>query len=243
MTAGGRQPGRSRPDPAQGDSRGSRVTPWSPRCSPPGYSRQCRRALSPTASRSSLRPVPAPVLGLIASLYIGKLLLLVLNVPLAPVRVRALKIRRPWPYGGILPFAIMGAPTLNNNVVDFVIPPVIGLLGLVMRVMGVLVAPCVVGLILGPLAEQQLRRALAISQGDPTVIFSHPVAPLLTIAALLVIAPVVLRRHESRRQAGGAAGGRRRGGLRTAGRACRRLRSSLPRDRWACSSAVRAGRS
>ncbi len=148
---------------------------------------------------------PELVWGLIASLYVGNVLLLVLNLPLAPVWVKVLKIPRPWLYGGILLFATMGAYTLNNNVVDLVILWVIGLLGFVMRMLGVPVAPCVVGLILGPLAEQQLRRALAISQGDPTVFFTHPISLLLlTIAALLVIAPVVLRRRRKLGAADGA---------------------------------------
>jgi putative tricarboxylic transport membrane protein len=61
------------------------------------------------------------------------------------------------------------------------------------------VAPCIVGLILGPLAEQQFRRALTISQGDPSVFFTHPISlALLTIACLLVIAPIILRRRATR---------------------------------------------
>ena len=69
---------------------------------------------------------------------------------------------------------------------------IIGLLGFGMRVLDVPVAPCVVGLILGPLAEQQFRRALAISQGDPTVFFTHPISlALLIIAVLLVLVPHV----------------------------------------------------
>ena len=63
------------------------------------------------------------------------------------------------------------------------------------RVLDVPIAPCVVGLILGPLAEQQFRRALAISEGDPTVFFTHPIAlALLIVAALLVAGPMMLRR-------------------------------------------------
>jgi putative tricarboxylic transport membrane protein len=63
------------------------------------------------------------------------------------------------------------------------------------------VAPCVVGLILGPLAEQQFRRALAISQGDPSVFFTQPLAlGLLITAALLVLVPVVLKARQNRRQ-------------------------------------------
>ncbi len=88
----------------------------------------------------------------------------------------AARIPRPWLYGGILVFATLGAYTLNNNVVDLVILWVIGVRGFAMRVLDVPVAPCVVGLILGPLAEQQFRRALSISQGDPSVFFTHPLS-------------------------------------------------------------------
>ena len=101
---------------------------------------------------------------------------------------------------GILVFATLGAYTLNNNVVDLVILWIIGLLGFGMRVLDVPVAPCVVGLILGPLAEQQFRRALAISQGDPMVFFTHPLSlGLLVTALLLVVVPVVLRVLRNRR--------------------------------------------
>ena len=96
---------------------------------------------------------PELVWGLIASLYIGNVLLLVLNLPMAGVWVKLLAIPKPWLYAGILVFATMGAYTLNNNLVDLVILWVIGMLGFGMRVLDVPVAPCVVGLILGPLAE------------------------------------------------------------------------------------------
>jgi putative tricarboxylic transport membrane protein len=144
---------------------------------------------------------PELVWGLIASLYIGNVLLLVLNLPLVGLWVKLLAIPRQWLYAGILVFATLGAYTMNNSVVDLVLLWLIGLVGFGMRVLDVPIAPCVVGLILGPLAEQQFRRALAISQGDPTVFFTHPLSlSLLVIASLLVIGPIVLR---SRRQAGG----------------------------------------
>ena len=140
---------------------------------------------------------PDLVWGLIASLYIGNVLLLVLNLPMAGVWVKLLHIPKPWLYAGILVFATMGAYTLNNNVVDLMILWIIGILGFGMRVLDVPVAPCVVGLILGPLAEQQFRRALSISQGDLSVFFTHPISLLLlAIAVLLVITPIVLRRRQ-----------------------------------------------
>jgi putative tricarboxylic transport membrane protein len=136
----------------------------------------------------------ALVWALIASLYIGNVLLLVLNLPLAAVWVRLLKIPRPYLYAGIVVFASLGTYAVNGTVVDLAFLLVIGLLGLLLRRFGVPVAPAVIGLILGPLAEQQLRRALAISQGDVTTLVSSPIAVvLLSIAALIVAAPLAVR--------------------------------------------------
>jgi putative tricarboxylic transport membrane protein len=130
-------------------------------------------------------------------------MLLIINLPLVGLWVKLLVIPRPWLYAGILVFSTLGAYTLNNNVVDLVILWTIGLLGFGMRVLDVPVAPCVVGLILGPLAEQQFRRALAISQGDPTVFFTHPIsAGLLITAVVLVLGPIVLRRFRPRTETG-----------------------------------------
>jgi putative tricarboxylic transport membrane protein len=133
-----------------------------------------------------------------ASLYIGNVLLLVLNLPMVGVWVKLLAIPRPWLYGGILIFATLGCYTLNNNVTDLIILWIIGIIGFGMRVLDVPVAPCVVGLILGPLAEQQFRRALSISEGDPSVFFTQPISlTLLVIAALLVLVPIFIRRRQS----------------------------------------------
>jgi putative tricarboxylic transport membrane protein len=140
---------------------------------------------------------PDLVWGMIASLYLGNAMLLVLNLPLVGIWVKLLAIPRPWLYAGILVFATLGTYTLNNNVVDLVILWVIGLLGFGMRLMDVPVAPCIVALILGPLAEQHFRRALSISQGDPLVFVTHPLAcALLVLAALLLVMPMLLRTRD-----------------------------------------------
>jgi putative tricarboxylic transport membrane protein len=147
---------------------------------------------------------PELVWGLIASLYIGNVMLLVLNLPLAGVWVKLLHIPRPWLYAGILVFATMGAYTLNNNLVDVWALWIIGLVGFGMRALDVPVAPAIVGLILGPLAEQQFRRALAISQGDASVFVTHPISlGLLLVATLILVLPPLLR-WRARRSAGGA---------------------------------------
>jgi putative tricarboxylic transport membrane protein len=142
----------------------------------------------------------ALVWGLIASMYIGNVLLLILNLPLIGLWVKVLMIPRPTLYAGILVFATLGAYSLHQSVVDLCTLYVFGLLGFMMRRWGFPVAPAVIGLILGPLAESQFRRALAISQGDPSVFFSHPIsAGLLTLTVLLVLVPWVLRVAKERR--------------------------------------------
>ena len=142
----------------------------------------------------------ALVWGLIASMYIGNILLLILNLPLIGLWVKVLKIPRPQLYAGILVFATLGAYSLHQSVVDLVTLYVFGLLGFMMRRWGFPVAPTVIGLILGPLAESQFRKALAISQGDPSVFLTHPIsATLLALTAALVLVPWMYRVARERR--------------------------------------------
>ncbi|HVK90987.1 MAG TPA: tripartite tricarboxylate transporter permease, partial [Mycoplana sp.] len=137
---------------------------------------------------------PQLVWGLIASLLIANFMLLVLNLPLIGLWVKLLTIPKPWLYAGILLFATLGTIGANPSVFELGMLLAFGLLGYVMRIFGYPIAPVVVGLILGPLAEQQLRRALAISQGDLTTLVASPVAVvLLLIAAAALIIPLVLR--------------------------------------------------
>ena len=134
------------------------------------------------------------VWGLIASLYVGNVLLLVLNLPLVGIWVKVLAIPRPMLYAGILVFATLGAYSLHQSWVDLLTLYVFGLLGFVMRRFDFPVAPAVIGLILGPLAETQFRRALSISQGDASVFFTHPIsATFLAITVALVIVPFIVR--------------------------------------------------
>ncbi|MFN7643737.1 MAG: tripartite tricarboxylate transporter permease [Burkholderiales bacterium] len=134
------------------------------------------------------------VWGLIASLYVGNVLLLVLNLPLIGLWVKVLAIPKPGLYAGILVFATLGAYSLHQSVVDLVTLLVFGLMGFTMRRFGFPVAPAVIGLILGPLAEAQFRRALSISQGDLSVFVTQPIsASLLALTALLIVGPYVWR--------------------------------------------------
>jgi putative tricarboxylic transport membrane protein len=133
---------------------------------------------------------PELVWGLIASLYLGNAMLLVLNLPLAGIWVRVLETPKPLLYGGILVLASLGAYSLNGSVVDVALVYAIGALGAVLRRFEFPIAPTVLGLILGPLAEQQARRALSISEGDWTVFLTRPLcAAILGAAALALFAP------------------------------------------------------
>jgi putative tricarboxylic transport membrane protein len=137
---------------------------------------------------------PELVWGLIASLLVANLMLLVLNLPLIGLWVKLLTIPRPWLYAGILTFATLGTIGANPSTFELGMLLAFGLLGYVLRLFGYPIAPVVVGLILGPLAEQQLRRALSISQGDPTVLVHSWIAVvLLLLAAAAVIVPLILR--------------------------------------------------
>jgi putative tricarboxylic transport membrane protein len=137
---------------------------------------------------------PDLVWGLIASLFIANGMLLVLNLPLVGVWVRLLAIPQPWLYAGILVFATMGTIAAKPSAVELTMLVTFGVMGFIMRRFDFPVAPVVVGLILGPVAEAQLRRALQISLGDPLVLVQSPMAAtLLGIALLALIAPFVLK--------------------------------------------------
>jgi TctA family transporter len=138
---------------------------------------------------------PALFWGIVVSMWVGNVMLLVLNLPLAGVWVRLLAIPRPYLYGGILVLASLGVYSLHGSVFDLGILYAVGLLGYVMRCADIPIAPAIIGLILGPLAEQQFRRALAISQGDVTVFFTRPIsATILALAAAALLVPLVARR-------------------------------------------------
>ena len=137
----------------------------------------------------------ALVWGLIASLYIGNVILLVLNLPLIGLWVKVLSIPRDLLYAGILVFATLGAYSLHQSWVDLATLYVFGLLGFAMRRWDFPVGPAVIGLILGPLAETQFRRALSISQGDASVFVTQPIsAALLVLTALVILVPWLIRR-------------------------------------------------
>lgn len=137
---------------------------------------------------------PLLIWTLIASLFIGNLLLLLLNLPLAPLWAKLLRTPRPYLYAGILFFATLGALAVNVQPLDLALLLVFGLLGLMMRRFGLPVLPLIIGVILGPRIERQLRQSLQLGGGDWTSLFTEPVAIVTyVLMAVLLLAPLVLR--------------------------------------------------
>src|SRR5690349_21463055 len=131
---------------------------------------------------------PALVWGVIASLFIGNTMLLLLNLPLVGLWVKLLTVPKPHLYGGILVLASVGAYSVHGSVADLVMLCAIGALGFGLRLGNFPVAPVIIGLLLGPIAEQQLGRALAIGQGSARILVTRPASALLLCVAVLLLA-------------------------------------------------------
>ncbi|GIJ46182.1 tripartite tricarboxylate transporter TctA [Virgisporangium aliadipatigenens] len=135
---------------------------------------------------------PELVWALIASLYVGNVLLLILNLPLIGLWVSVLRIPRPVLHSAILVFATLGVYAVSNSVVEVLIAYGIGVVGFFMRRYDFPLAPVILGVILGPLMEEQFRRALLIGDGNLTVFVTRPLtAVILALAVLALVAPYV----------------------------------------------------
>src|SRR3989454_493467 len=132
--------------------------------------------------------------GVVASMYIGNVMLLILNLPLVGVWASILRI----PYGILLPFIVLftliGTYAINNDIFDIWVMVAFGVLGWIMRKFDYPAAPVVLALVLGPQLETNFRRALTISQGDYTSFLVHPIAAtLLVLAVLSLVWPILVR--------------------------------------------------
>jgi putative tricarboxylic transport membrane protein len=140
---------------------------------------------------------PALFWGFIASMYVGNVMLLILNLPLVGLFVNILRVPYPYLYPAILVFATLGVYAVNNSVVDVWIMLVTGVLGWLLRKLDFETAPVVLGVVLAPLLELSLRQSLAMSDGHYGVFVQRPIAAtLLAIGAALVLLNLytVLRR-------------------------------------------------
>jgi putative tricarboxylic transport membrane protein len=141
----------------------------------------------------------ALVWALIASLYIGNVMLLVLNLPLVGLWVKLLKIPRAPLYAGILIFATVGVYGMRQSSFDLFLMYAIGLVGVLMRRFDFPTAPVIVGMILGPMAEAQLRNAMSIGEGRWTVFLQRPASAVLLaiVVAVLVVPRLLAMRRKS----------------------------------------------
>jgi putative tricarboxylic transport membrane protein len=139
---------------------------------------------------------PDLVWGLIASLYLANAALLVLNLPLVGIWVRLLDIPKPLLYGGILVISAIGVYSLDRRAFDLVVVFVLGAIGFLMRRYDYPIAPVVLGLVLGPLIDNNLRRGMILHDGDFLAMVTRPITlAVLLLAALSLALPYLLRAY------------------------------------------------
>jgi putative tricarboxylic transport membrane protein len=135
---------------------------------------------------------PALFWGLIVSMWIGNLMLLVLNLPLVGLWVKLISVPYHFLYPTILVFCCIGVFSLNNSTFDIYVMVVFGALGYLFRKLGAEPAPMLLAFILGPMMEEYLRRALLLSHGDPLTFITNPISGVLLLLAAILIAVVLL---------------------------------------------------
>ena len=138
--------------------------------------------------------------GLIASMWIGNAMLVILNLPLIGMWIKLLTVPYRWLFPAIVLFCAIGVYTTNNNTFDIWMVGMFGVLGYVFIKLGIEAAPLLLGLILGPMMEENLRRAMLLSRGDWSVFVTRPLsATLLALAAILLVI-VLLPSVKSKRE-------------------------------------------
>lgn len=138
--------------------------------------------------------------GLIASMWIGNAILVILNLPLISVWVKLLTIPYRWLFPAIVLFSAIGVYSTNNNVFDIWMLGLFGVIGYVFIKLGMEPAPLLLGLILGPMMEENLRRTMLLSRGDWSVFVTSPISAVLLFLALalllVVLSPSIKKRRE-----------------------------------------------
>ena len=138
--------------------------------------------------------------GLIASMWIGNAMLIILNLPLIGIWIKLLTVPYKWLYPAIVLFCAIGVYSTNNNNFDIWMVALFGLIGYIFIKLGCEPAPLLLGLILGPMMEEYLRRALLISRGDWSVFVTRPISASLLVAALLLLVIVLLPAVKKKRE-------------------------------------------
>jgi len=138
--------------------------------------------------------------GLIASMWVGNLMLIILNLPLIGIWIKLLTVPYRFLFPSIMVFCCIGLYTLSNNNFDVYTGALFGIVGYIFYKLGCEAAPLLLGFILGPMMEENLRRALLLSRGDWTTFLSRPLSAGLLIAALLMVVVVSLPAIKAKRQ-------------------------------------------
>jgi len=130
--------------------------------------------------------------GLICSMWIGNLMLLVINLPMIGMWVKLLQVPYKYMYPAILTFCAIGVYSINNNVFDVYQTVFFAVLGYVFAKLKMEPAPLLVGFVLGPMMEEHLRRAMLLSRGDPSVFIERPISAVLLLIAALALGLMLL---------------------------------------------------
>jgi putative tricarboxylic transport membrane protein len=138
--------------------------------------------------------------GLIASMWIGNLMLVVLNLPLIGMWIKLLSVPYRWMFPAIVLFCAIGVYSTNNNTFDVWMLGWFGIVGYAFHKLGCEPAPLLLGLILGPMMEENLRRALLLSRGDWSVFVSRPLSASLLVAAVVMVCIVLLPTVRNKRE-------------------------------------------
>ena len=138
--------------------------------------------------------------GLIASMWIGNLLLVILNLPMIGIWIKLLTVPYRFLFPAILTFCCIGLYTLNNNNFDVYMAALFGLVGYLFYKIGCEPAPLLLGFILGPMMEENLRRALLLSRGDWSTFMTRPLSAGLLVAAFLMVVVVMLPAIRNKRE-------------------------------------------
>ena len=137
--------------------------------------------------------------GLIASMWIGNLMLVVLNLPLIGIWVSLLKVPYRVLFPAIMVFATIGIYSSNNISFDVYLGALFGVLGITWRILDCSPIPMLLGFVLGPMIEENLRRALQVSEGDPTVFLTRPISLAFIIVTVLILVLMLLPAVRKRR--------------------------------------------
>ncbi len=138
--------------------------------------------------------------GLIASMWIGNLMLVILNLPLIGMWIKLLSVPYRLLFPAIVLFCAIGVYSTNNNTFDIWLVALFGLIGYIFMKLGCEPAPLLLGFILGPMMEENLRRALLLSRGDWSVFVTRPLSGSLLAAALVLLIIVLLPSVKAKRQ-------------------------------------------